>query len=114
MKDLYTEGLLAGCSAPMDVEGFIDLVWSLAPGFGPFRVAFETGSSNSKWPYGSDYHWFRTREEVAKSVHGLYSRFEAGGEIGLAEEDARSKCHLVYLPSPSTDVAGVSLPELNR
>ncbi len=114
MKDLYAEGLLAGCSAPMDVDGFIDVVWSLAPAAGPFRVAFETRSSDPKWPHGSDYHWFQSREEVAKAVNDLYSRFDAGGDVGLKQEDARAKCHLLYLPSLSKDGIGVSLPELNR
>ena len=113
MKDLYVEGLLAGCSTPLDVEGFIDIVWGLALGVGPFRVAFETRSSDPKWPYGSDYHWFRSREEVARTVNALYSRFETGGDVGLSEEDARAKCHLLYLPSDADDT-GVTLPELNR
>lgn len=113
MKDLYTEGFLVA-SSPVDIEDFADLVWSIASGFGEFRVAFETPSSDPKWPYGSDYHWFRSHEDVAKRVSGSQVRLGTGGEVGLREEDILSKCHLLFLPPPLRNVGVIALPDLTR
>jgi hypothetical protein len=98
MRDLYLEGLLSGCARPATFKEFVDLVWNLAGGYGPFRPAWEVYGLDPEKPHESYYYWYQSRESLEQRLERSLTSFPPANEAGLIEENARSKTLLLYTP----------------